>query len=398
MTRRVLASVFIAAAAFALLARAEPTDPPKDAKKAPEKEKLDVKLTAEDLAAKQIRMQALYSDFKGALLRLSQRMANSPKPEDRERAKLLKQALEKANEEGIDNSFDKLVTILKAAKPDDQAGFTKALNETDDLSKRLRAILALLMTDNRDAELKKQITEATRRLEELKRIIREQDTALTKTELNRGTKKTLKEGQQKITGDTKNLADGKGKGKDNPGAEAKGKPGDSKGEGKPGEAKAAGKNDTPDAKGDKKDPKAGEPKPGTDPKKDAKGEAKDQGKGDPKKDGQKGEAKDQGKGDPKDQKADPKDAGKQSPNDPKKGEQKDSKGDSKGKADGKGEGKPSDSKPMDSPPSQSKPSQKPAEGRRRRQEGPPAAPGRPAAPQEGRSTRFPRPQAGPGRQ
>jgi len=344
MTRRVLASVFIAAAAFALLARAEPTEPAKDAKKAPEKEKLDIKSSADDLAAKQIRMQALYSDFNSALLRLSQRMANSPKPEDRERAKLLKQALEKANEEGIQNSFDKLVTILKAAKPDDQASFTKALNETDDLSKRLRAILALLMTDNRDAELKKQIAEAQRRLEELKRIIREQDTALTKTELGRGDKKTLGDAQKGITKDTKNLADGKGKGKDSQGGEAKNKPGDAKGEGKPGESKAAGKNETSQSKGGEK--KDAEPKPGTDPKKDAKGEAKDPGKGDPKKDGQKGESKDQGKGDPKD-------PGK---GDPKKAEAKDSKADPKGKADGKGEGKPSDAKPSDSPPSQSKPS------------------------------------------
>jgi len=84
------------------------------APKKPEIDKLDPESSIKDLGAKQVRMQALYSDFKSALLRLSQRMAASPKVEDQERAKLLKQALEKANEEGIENSFDKLVTILKA--------------------------------------------------------------------------------------------------------------------------------------------------------------------------------------------------------------------------------------------------------------------------------------------
>ena len=137
MTRRVLASVFFAAAAFVLLAKAEPPTPPAktDGKPKVEKENLDVKATVGELTAKQVRMQALFSDFKGALLRLSQRMAASPKPEDQERAKLLKQALEKANEEGIDNSFDKLITILKAADKEDQAAIEKAMGETDDAEK-----------------------------------------------------------------------------------------------------------------------------------------------------------------------------------------------------------------------------------------------------------------------
>jgi hypothetical protein len=348
MTRRVLGTVFIAAA-LTLLAKAEPPGPSKaDPKKASEKEKLDIKSSVDDLAAKQVRMQALFSDFKSALLRLSQRMAASPKPEDRERAKLLKTALEKANEEGIENSFDKLITILKAADKEDQAAIEKAMNETDDLSKRLRAILALLETDNRDAELKKQIAEAQRRLEELKRLIREQDTARTRTELNRANKEQLGKEQNQITRDTGNLA--KGTAKNSQGGEAKGiKPGDPKGEGKPGEPKAAGKNDTGEAKGGEKKPAEAK-----DPKEGQKGDAKPGGEpkqgGDPKQGGQKGEAKG---GDPMKndgQKAEPK-------NDPKKNDGKEAgKSDSKGKGDGKGEGK-GDPKPGQGQPSQSKPSQ-----------------------------------------
>jgi hypothetical protein len=340
MTRRVLASVFFAMAAFALLANAEP--PKVDTKKpVPEKDKLDIDSSVKDLASKQVRQQALFSDFKSALLRLSQRMAASPKPEDQERAKLLKQALEKANEEGIENSFDKLVMILKAANKDDQAGIEKAIRETDDLTKRLRAILVLLQTDNRDAELKRQIAEAQRRLEELKRLIREQETVRTNTELNRRDKDRLGQDQKKVTNDTDALAKGKAKGdQGGEGAKAGSKAGDGKGEGKPGESKGAGKNDTGEAKGGDKNEK----KPATDPKEGQKGEGKNDGKkGDPK-EGQKGESKDGGKGEPKEGqkgegKGDPKQGG-----EPKGQDKQASKSDSKGKGDGKGEGKPSDSK------------------------------------------------------
>src|SRR5262249_26262586 len=95
MTRRVLVSVLFATAAFVLLAKADdpaPAKPDAKSKKAEPEQKLDVKSALEDQAAKEIRMQALYSDFKSALLRLSQRMANSPKKEDQDRAKLLQQA------------------------------------------------------------------------------------------------------------------------------------------------------------------------------------------------------------------------------------------------------------------------------------------------------------------
>jgi hypothetical protein len=318
MTRRVLLWTVFAAAGFTLLANAEPPaqSKPEAKPKAVENDKIEVKPTVDDLAAKQIRMQALFSDFKSALLRLSQRMANSPKPEDRERAKLLKQALEKASEEGIDNSFDKLVTILKAAKPDDQNAINKAMTETDDLVKRLRAILALLMTDNRDAELKRLIAEATRRLEELKRIIREQETERTRTELGRGDKNTLGKEQNRITGDTDRLAQGKGK---SGGEMKKANPGEGKGEGKSGENKGEGKNDTGDTKG-------GEKKPGSDQKKDDnKGGNKG---GDPKKD-QQGDAKKGGGPPPESKSGGQKPADNQGPKSEPKG-RPDGKGDSKG--------------------------------------------------------------------
>jgi len=356
MTRRILVSAFFALAAFTLLAKAEPPSSKTDPKKDPEK--LEIKTAVDDLAAKQIRQQALYSDFKSALHRLQSRMNASPKLEDRERAKILQLALEEANKEGIEGSFDKLITILKASNKDDQAGIEKAMAETEDLSKRLRAILAILDTDNRDAELKKQIAEAGRRLEELKRIIREQETERTRTELGRAGKDQLGKEQKGITKDTEGLAKGEKKG--NPGAEAKGspKPGDAKGEGKPGDAKGEGKNDTGDAKGGEKKPGAEAKEPKEAPKSENKGEGKPMPGSDPKKD-QKADGKGEGKpqdGDPKkNEKADGKGEGK--PGDPKKGEAKDGKGDSKGKADGKGEGKPSDGKPSDSPPSESKPSQ-----------------------------------------
>src|SRR5262249_23338106 len=61
MVRRVLLWAVFATAGFALLANAEPTNPAKKDAKPKTEEKLDVKSSVDDLAAKQIRMQALFS-------------------------------------------------------------------------------------------------------------------------------------------------------------------------------------------------------------------------------------------------------------------------------------------------------------------------------------------------
>jgi hypothetical protein len=328
MMRRILGSLILALAALALLVGVDALRADPKTKPARVDEKIDSPASMEDLRIKQERMQRLFSDFKGALLRLSQRMAVSPRPEDREKSKVLKMAIEKANEEGIENSFDKLVAILKMSQVVELNNVEKALSENKDLTSRIRAILALLLTDNRDAELRAQREETQRRIEEIKRIIREQEIARTRGEFGKVGKDQLGKEQKKISDDTEALARGRGKG--GPGGE--GKQGSGKGEGKAGAGKGEGKNDTKDPKGDpKKDSSGGEQKPASsDSKGGQKGEGKG-GSGSPK-DGQKGEGKG-GSGSPKDgQKSEGKGGG--------SGESKDGqKSDSKGKGDGKGEGK-----------------------------------------------------------
>jgi len=145
MTRCVPASLLVVAV-FALAANADDPAPPSkaDAKSEPPAEKIDVKSSLTEMVARQVRMQANFKDFKSDLRRLWKRMAASSKPEDQERARLLEEALEKANDTEIDSSFERLVAMLKAAKPDDEGAIGKAITETEDLEKRLRTILKRL--------------------------------------------------------------------------------------------------------------------------------------------------------------------------------------------------------------------------------------------------------------
>src|SRR4051794_1753521 len=58
----------------------------------------------------QLRQQ--YNAFQQSLLSLAQRLEKSSKPEDREKAAALRQAIELASREGVDTRFSKLVTIM----------------------------------------------------------------------------------------------------------------------------------------------------------------------------------------------------------------------------------------------------------------------------------------------
>jgi hypothetical protein len=328
MTRRVLASVFFAAAAFALLATADGPTPSAKADDQPKVDKVETGPAAlADVRDKQSRMMTDFKKIKEELQLVANRLQNSAKPEDKAAGKRLADALTQQGG-AIEIKFEDVNRLLKAAKSDSQADMEKVLKKTGELEQDIHNLVALLEKDNRKAELKAMIAETQRRIEEIKRLIREQDNARFKTELGKGDKKQLGDAQKKITGDTDAVAKGNAK-KDSQGGEAK-SAGDGKGDGKNGgESKAAGKNDTGESKG-------GEKKPGDKDPKDAKGESKDS-KGDPK----------DGKGDSKGSKGDPKDAKSDSKGgEGGKGEPKDAKSDSKGKGDGKGEGKgePKDSK------------------------------------------------------
>ncbi len=329
MMRRVLAYLFPTAAALAVLVGidgAQADDTKEKGKPAIDKSSpaLDTKATKEELAIKQLQLQLQFNEFKATLLRLAQRMAVSPKAEDKEKAKVLKLAVEKANEEGVEQSFDKLVAILRNTSALEASQVDQAVTENEQLTARIRAILQLLLTDNRDEQLKREREAAMKRLEELKRIIREQEVTRNNTEMGRKGKEQLGKEQNKVTNDTESLA----KGSNKSGSGAEGKAG--KGEGKAGEGKGEGKNDTKDAKGGDKGGKEGKP-----------GEEKS-GKKDDKPGEEKGDAKKPGvlTLPEKEKNAENKGEGKKGDGEAKPGQ----KSEGKGKGDGKGEGKGSESK------------------------------------------------------
>lgn len=170
--------------------------------------RLDEKEALADLATRQARMAALFGDFKAALLRMSVRLANSSKPEDKARATVLKTALDRTNTDNIEAGFDKLIATIQAIKPEgtDSAEIARAIKNNEDVTARIRALLVILQGDSSDELLKKQLAAARARLEEIKRLIREQRNARDRNELGRGTDEKRMKDQEKIKDDTDKLA------------------------------------------------------------------------------------------------------------------------------------------------------------------------------------------------
>src|SRR5262249_38317957 len=135
-----------------------------------------VDLTAERdaEAVRQQRLASQFREFEAALLSWSQRLERSTKPEDRERAAVLKEAIKQAGQVGIDNKFDTLVSLLHANKSISLPELKEAMDRSKDLADQLKALLALLMSDNRDAQIKAEKERIRKLLEMLDKVIREQ--------------------------------------------------------------------------------------------------------------------------------------------------------------------------------------------------------------------------------
>src|SRR4051794_40976931 len=142
MTRRVLASVVTAALALVLFARAD-DQARKDAPASPAK---GAALDKDEAALKQERLKIQFQDFEAKLLRLAQRLENSSKPEDIEKARVLKRAIDEASKSGVDTKFDKLVNDLKTSKALDLDTVELLAKKNEDLANDLRAIIRILLT------------------------------------------------------------------------------------------------------------------------------------------------------------------------------------------------------------------------------------------------------------
>jgi hypothetical protein len=231
------------------LRAADPPSAPADA---------ELQKAKQQAAFEQERLRRQFGDFQRSLLTLAQRYEKSSKAEDREKAIVLRQAIDLATREGIDNQFNKLVATLTSSGITLQE-INAAIGQNEQLARTLREMIAILLTDSQAAKLKEEQKRLAELLKMLDAVLRAQKVERSKTESGRLEGEQLAKGQAKVTADTEKLAKAMGKDK------------------KPGDAK-----DSKDGKGEPKDGK-GEPK-------DGKGQPKD-GKGQPK-EGQPGEPKD----------------------------------------------------------------------------------------------------------
>jgi hypothetical protein len=336
MTRRLLAVLFVTAAAFALTVRAE--DPKKP--DAP----LDSKAAQDLAAAKEKLLREEFDTFKNEVLKLKQRLETSDKDEDKATVKVLDNVLKEINNLAVDGKFDRVIESLT----NNPATFKAFQNASDietankELHTAMLKLIDLLQSGDDFKENRKKIEANMRLLEKLREIKSVQDRQNAQIDRPNKSGADLAKVEKRILEETKKTLDpnaGAGKKPDFKKSEAKD-------EGKPGsdpKGKAEAKNDTQGPKGEAKEAKPGEGKenkPGEaktgEPKEDKK---PGEGKGGEAKEAKPGESKE---GKPNDGKAgEGKEAGK--PKEGKPGEAKENKGDAK-----PGEGKGKEAKPGES--------------------------------------------------
>jgi hypothetical protein len=131
------------AVAFAigcLVVAASPAQPPA----------ADPPKSTSDLRRPQEQNAKVYRELTRGLLALAQKLERSDRPEDRERAKTIRSALDVAEKANIDNQFQALVAGL--GRGTGQATeVQKLIGQNTDLQKSLVEMLNVLMTDDESA-------------------------------------------------------------------------------------------------------------------------------------------------------------------------------------------------------------------------------------------------------
>jgi hypothetical protein len=294
----------------------------------------------EDVKRSQEENAKFYRRFADEMLRLAQRWEKSDNPDERERAKALRAALDLAAKHGVDNLFKDLLSGLAKGNLNG-TDFQDILGKDRKLIAALDEILRVLDTEDEQDQLRKQIDDIKKLIAEIERIKREQENVRARTENPRGDKNDIANKQNELAKQTDAIAKAFNKNNNanaNGGGPKEDPKSEPKPEMKPGDANPEAKPDTPQNKADDK-PTAG----GMGDPKAAGGEPKPMGGGMPMDGGDKPAPKDgMGAGDPK-AGGEPKPMGGMNPMDPK--DQKPNAGDSKAQGDGKGDQKPSDGKP-----------------------------------------------------
>jgi DNA repair exonuclease SbcCD ATPase subunit len=327
MTRRfLLAGLGLVALTGVLMLRAaEPTTPVTGAKPNDPQEANKLK---EDLLLREQILGRQFLEFEQKLLKLKQRLEKSGRQEDRDRAVIIQQALDKIRDTSISTRFEQLSDLFRNKKLNNLPDIQVMQQRSQELADDLRAIIAMLREDSRANKLREERMRVEKMVEELKQLIRREKTVQGQTHAGKTERKELQNAQNQVARDTDKLnkAIGPNKGQ---GAEAKdtkaGAKGEGKGDGKKGEGKDAGKSGDPKS-GEAKDAgKGGEAKQG-----EAKAGEGKQGEG---KEGKTGEAKDGGDKKGGEAKEGEAKAGEQKagqagakPGDPKQGQQGEAKG------------------------------------------------------------------------
>ncbi|HKB42391.1 MAG TPA: hypothetical protein VKD72_38550, partial [Gemmataceae bacterium] len=246
MTRRLLAALCVTALGFFWTAQA--ADSVKiDRDKVKTTGTTEKEFDALRLAHEQKQLKQEFLEFKHQLLRLAQNLELSTKPENKEKAKMLREALERAAKDGVDLRFNQLIEKLSSPKiVDDLDALKNAEQVNQDLRRDLQILLQILLSDNRAELLKRERQRMEKLLEELKDVIRKQERVRAQTELAKRDPKEIGKDQARVTEDTRRLI---GKGKDS--ASNEGKRGEAKdaknGDGKDGkDGHGEGKKDTAD--------------------------------------------------------------------------------------------------------------------------------------------------------
>src|SRR5436190_16484056 len=172
--RRLLLAVAIAFVATARAA-APPGSAPAEA---------DLQKAKQQAAFEQERLRRQFGDFQRSLLTLAQRYEKSAKPEDREKAIVLRQAIDLATREGIDNQFNKLVTTLTSSGITLQE-INAAIGQNEQLARTLREMIGILLSDSQAAKTKEEQRRLAELLKMLDAVLRAQKVERSKTESGR---------------------------------------------------------------------------------------------------------------------------------------------------------------------------------------------------------------------
>ena len=221
--------------------------------------------------------------FQRELLGLAQRLEASDKPADRDRAKVMRRALDLIGQKNVQGQLQKM---LEAMKDGVQPAELESLGGRDaELNRALREIMDLLMSDDGSARNKEERERLEKMLTDARAVLRAQRTIRAMTESQRADPKEVAKEQEKATERTKDLAKRMGKeskaGKQGTPKDQQPKDGKSKeGEPKDGKPKDAQPKDGKPKDGQPKDgkpkdaqpndgqPKEGEPKQGDTPSQD----------------------------------------------------------------------------------------------------------------------------------